>query len=455
MAASLLVVMTALVGSLLAVSSPATAREAQRVPAMSAPLAPAAEGTIRITQANLLSGQPALEFQADVATVISNQPDFITYNEVPYRYDVNLAPPGYALFRTPGQYTGATPVAWRTDKWTAINQGTIMVCNKKGRLPGQNVDWGIRYANWVTLQGIDGHVISVISAHLPPVTSITEGLQEEGLHRIGALANTLAASGPVLMAGDMNFHYGPNQYPRDLLATYGFTSTYDVLGSSFPTGDHRGATIDYVFLKDTTQLAVHAQYNQELYSDHDAITADLSFTGAPGAVPVSFLPGTFTNAPYADRTLQRSVLDLVVKAVDNTPKGAAIHLTTSKLGDNKLSRALTAAHERGVHVQVITRRTKPSGQEQALRDLLGNKVWKKKWAVGCWRVCRAIEDRGNLPETRVLISKSGVTEALRIDVDMPMVYSTARSLTTARVWTTQRAYDGAFTRFFKLVNRSV
>ncbi len=39
------------------------------------------------------------------------------------------------------------------------------------------------------------------------------------------------------------------------------------------------------------------QYNQELYSDHDAITADLSFTDAPGAVPVSFTPGTFTNAP--------------------------------------------------------------------------------------------------------------------------------------------------------------
>jgi endonuclease/exonuclease/phosphatase family metal-dependent hydrolase len=449
-------VTTALVTSSLAVTSPATARSSLRiVQPLSAPVAPAAEGVIRITEANLLSGQPDGNFQADARLVISNQPDFITYNEVPWRKDVFLAPPGYALFRTPGQYTGETPVAWRTDKWTAINQGTLMVCYKKGRLPGQKVDWGIRYANWVTLQGIDGHVISVISAHLPPVTSITEGLQEKGLHRIGALANTLSAYGPVLMAGDMNFHYGPRQYPRELLASYGFTSTYDVLGTSFPTGDHRGATIDYVFLKDTARLNVVAHYNQELYSDHDAVTADLTFTDAPTDVPVSFAPGTYTNSPTATRSLQRSVLDLVVKAVDNTPPGAAIHLTTAKLGDKRLTAALKAAHERGVHVQLVTRRERPSGQELEMQALLGQKVWRKKWAVGCWRVCRTIESRGKLPGTRVLISQSGLTKALRIDIDEPMVYSTARTLTTARVMTTQNAYDGAFLRFFRLVNRTV
>ena len=81
------------------------------------------------------------------------------------------------MWRTPGEYTGATPVAWRTDRWTAINQGTTTVTYKEGKLPGQKVHWGIRYANWVVLQGIDGHVVSVISAHLPPENEITEGLQ--------------------------------------------------------------------------------------------------------------------------------------------------------------------------------------------------------------------------------------------------------------------------------------
>ena len=39
------------------------------------------------------------------------------------------------------------------------------------------------------------------------------------------------------------------------------------------------------------------------------------------------------------------------KAVDNTPSGAAIHLTTAKLGDKVLYRALRAAIDRKVHVQ--------------------------------------------------------------------------------------------------------
>jgi len=247
----------AVVAAGLVVTSPASAREDLTTNARAVALPPPAPGVVRITEANLLSGQPAPDFQSDVATVLSNQPDFIAYNEVPYRLDGFLAPPGYALWRTPGQYTGETPVAWRTDKWTAINQGTTTVSYKEGKLPGQKVEWGIRYANWVTLQGVDGHVISVISAHLAPESEITMGLQDVGVTNLGILANQLAASGPVLMAGDMNFHYGPLQYPRELLASYGFTSTYDVTGTHFPTGDHRGATIDYVFMKAASQFILN------------------------------------------------------------------------------------------------------------------------------------------------------------------------------------------------------
>jgi endonuclease/exonuclease/phosphatase family metal-dependent hydrolase len=455
LAAGVAVLATALLGTSVAAPSLATEPTSRAVAPMSAPLPPPTPGVVRITQANLLSGQDAAYFQADAATVISNQPDFITYNEVPYRHDIFLAPPGYALWRTPGQYTGETPVAWRTDKWTAINQGTAVVSDKGGKLPGQKVEWGIRFANWVTLQGIDGHVVSVISAHLAPETEITEGLQEVGIKNIGVLANQLAAYGPVLMAGDMNFHYGPLQYPRDLLASYGFTSTYDVTGTHFPTGDHRGATIDYVFLKTAAQFSVLGQYNQELYSDHDAVTADLAFTDAPAEVPVSFTPGSFTNQPSGTRAARRAVLDLMVKAVDNAPEGAAIHLTTAKLGDKPLYRSLRAAIDRGVHVQFLTRRNHPSQQELNLMNVLGDKVWKKDWAVGCDDECRRIESRGNLPQTRLLVSRSGVTDAVRMDVDMPAVFSTSKSLTHARVWTSKATYDGAFKRFFLLVGREL
>ena len=130
---------------------------------------------------------------------------------------------------------------------------------------------------------------------------------------------------------------------------------------------------------------MHAQYNQELNSDHDAVTADLSFTDVPAAAPVSFAPGTFTNVPSGTRPSRRAVLDLMVKAVDNAPEGSAIHLTTAKLGDKPLYRALRAAIDRQVHVQVLTRRTNTlSQQEQNLMNVLGDKVWKKDWAgAGC------------------------------------------------------------------------
>ena len=456
LAAGLVLLTMAVVAAGLVVTSPASAREDLTTNARAVALPPPAPGVVRITEANLLSGQPAPDFQSDVATVLSNQPDFIAYNEVPYRLDSFLAPPGYALWRTPGQYTGETPVAWRTDKWTAINQGTTTVSYKEGKLPGQKVEWGIRYANWVTLQGVDGHVISVISAHLAPDTEITHGLQAVGITNLGILANQLAASGPVLMAGDMNFHYnGAIQYPRELLTSYGFTPTYDVTGTHFATGDHRGATIDYVFLKEASQFTVLGQYNQELYSDHDAVTADLAFTDAPLAVPVSFTPGTFTNAPEGTRGARRAMLDLMVKAVDNAPPGAAIHLTTAKLGDKPLYRALRAAIERQVHVQVVTRRNHPTQQELNLMNVLGDKVWKKDWAVGCDDECRAIESRGKLPQTRLLVSQSGISEAVRIDADAPMVFSSGKTLTTARVWVSQATYDGAFKRFFMLVGREI
>ena len=299
-AAALVLLTTAVVAAGVAVTSPASAREDLTTNARATALPPPAPGVIRITQANLLSGQSALEFQSDAATVISNQPDFITYNEVPNRHDIFLAPPGYSLWRTPGQYTGETPVAWRTDKWTAINQGTTTVSYKEGRLPGQKVHWGIRYANWVTLQGIDGHVVSVISAHLAPDTEITRGLQEVGVTNLGILANQLAAAGPVLMAGDMNFHYGPLQYPRDLLASYGFTSTYDLVGSSSRPATTAGGRSTTSSSRTPASSRVLGQYNQELYSDHDAVTADLAFTDAPVAVPVSHAPErspTFPRAP--------------------------------------------------------------------------------------------------------------------------------------------------------------
>lgn len=429
----------------------ATQAQTQAAPAAAEPVA------VRLTQANLLSGQPDAKFKADLATVFATGPDFITYNEVPYRPDELLAPEGFALWRTPGRYPGASPVAWRTDRWTVQAQGTLLLCNRKGRSPGQKVDWGIRYANWVTLAGVGGERISVVSAHLPPKSKITEGLAAQSLRRLGRLSSTLQQSGPVLFGGDFNFHYKSTvDYPRGLLAEMQMTPTYDVLGTYFPTGDHHGNTIDYVFLTQASQFSVLGHRATELNSDHDAVTADLTFTPSLVDAPVTFVPGKTTNFPSGDRTARRAVLDLMVRAIDNAPRGSGIHLTTTRLADGKIYRAVKQAVERDVRVQFLARSARPNKKEQALFTLLKGRVKTRSWAVPCISdTCRRIDGKGRVPETRLLVSRSGATTALRIDSDQPAAFVTARNSTTAEVMTRKGAYDSAYRLFLSMVGRKL
>ena len=93
-------------------------------------------------------------FQADVRKVLALEPDFVTYNEVPFRNDAVIAPDGLRpLPRHDRPVHRRTPVAWRADRWTAIDQGTFLISNWRGKPPGREVELGRRYANWVTLPG--------------------------------------------------------------------------------------------------------------------------------------------------------------------------------------------------------------------------------------------------------------------------------------------------------------
>ena len=53
-----------------------------------------------------------------------------------------------------------------------------------------------------------------------------------------------------------------------------------------------------------------------------------------------------------------------------------------------------------------------------------------------------------------LLSRSGITPAVRIDVDAPLAYNSAKSPMTATISTTQGKYDSAYSSFLKLVGRS-
>lgn len=411
--------------------------------------------SIRITQANLKNGMTVPNFQADVGTVLAGAPDFVTYNEVPLRQDTVLAPPpGYAVWRTPGQYTGEAPVAWRTDRWTAVAEGTTMLSNKSGRLPGQKLDWGIRYANWVTVQDAFGHQVSVISAHLTPVTTITEGLQEKEIVRLGTLADTLGASGPVLVGGDLNMNYQTAEYFGPLLAQYNLVPSYDALGTRFPTGDHRGATIDYVMVhQDVTAppLAFADHYPSELNSDHDAVTADLAFTSAPSLPPPYVLPrGDTANNPAGTPEEQQAALRVIVQAIDQVPAKGAIHITTKRISSPYVLKALDRALDRGVHVQAIFRaRTLTPGMHHLL-NVLGEKTWRKNFAMQCSHPCQKVARKIPLDPSQILISNVAGTPAVKISSDHALTIGSTHRLTSLRLIARQPAYDRAFRRFFRM-----
>lgn len=416
--------------------------------------------TIRITQANLKSGERVSRFQSDVSTVLAGHPDFITYNEVPFRQDSVLAPPpGYALWRTPGQYQGETPVAWRADEWTDIAHGTQRLSNRKGRLKWQHVDWGIRYANWVTLRSLDGRTVSVVSAHLAPVISITEGLQPREVRHLGNLVNTLAAAGPVLVGGDFNMAYQGSSYLRSLFDSFQMVPSYDALGAHFPTGDHHGATIDYLFLRQdplAPVLTFTGQHATELYSDHDAVTADLTWnTAAPGST-YRLVPGIVVSHPNGTHRQRRAVVRTMVQAVDHAPEGAAVHLTTTKLTTSAMVRALNRAVDRGVHVQLIIRARTMTPALRHFQELLGHRKYASSFAISCRAHCRAmVERRPHLAATELLVSAVGTTPAVWIRSDRGVTVKANRRVTTAVVTARQGAYDRAFRRFFRLADRPI
>ncbi|WP_432477893.1 endonuclease/exonuclease/phosphatase family protein [Nocardioides sp. GXQ0305] len=241
-------------------------------------------GGVRMVQANLLSRQSARRTLSDVRTVLSVSPDVITYNEVPERTNQQLAPAGYGIYRGQrNRYTRATAVAWRSDRWHQVDHGTYRFSNYRRKPEGRKVKLGIRFANWVTLEARNGRRMSVIAVHVAPDVQDMPDLLRRSVRRIGDLVARRAPDGPVLVGGDFNVHYTSGRYPRGLLEAARMRPTYDTLGSYFPTGDHYGATIDYVFNRGKAKLRAERHRRIELRSDHDAVVADLGWrVDAPG-----------------------------------------------------------------------------------------------------------------------------------------------------------------------------
>jgi endonuclease/exonuclease/phosphatase family metal-dependent hydrolase len=402
-----LVAAIAACGAVLAAVAPAAVASNQRG------TVPPAVSDVSMVQANIYTGLTVPRFQADVAEVLSTRPDFVTYNEVMYRNDAVMAPAGYDIYRDKrNRYTAETAVAWRSDRWTAIKHGTFAISNWRGVPPGRQVELGRRFANWVTLQGTDGRVLSVVSVHVAPVVRGMPNLLRPSVTRLGRLVAQLAPSGPVLVGGDFNVHYNSSQYPRDLLDAAGLVPSFDTLGAYFPTGDHHGATIDYVFDNDPDLLLADRQSPVELYSDHDAVMVGLSWTtDLPSDTQVVI------SNPAGDEASQRLAATTLLRAINAAQPGSTIALATIELDLFGVSRRLSAAAARGVHVRVVTTSRKLTVPERRL--------WRRLSAYGadgsrlrqCGAACRTSWSAAGVPRGFMMVSDTTGAWTQRFDAN--------------------------------------
>jgi hypothetical protein len=431
---------------------PAPATSARDV-ALSAGETVAAETPVRLAQANLWAGMGASTLAADVATVTADRPDFITYNEVDGRQDTSLAPAPYTIFRAAAvgnrdvdRYTRETAVAWDSTKWSTLATGTWEISHASGKYDWQNREWGIRYANWATLTNAEGRIVSVVSVHVAPDIAMTstDGILEPSLRSLGALADILDDRGPVMIGGDLNVNYWERaKYPRPLMAELALTPTYDALGTWLPTGDEKGATIDYVLMRQASQFSVKQHYIRELNSDHKLLVADTSvLTNKVGY----WAPGIMVNDPVHDP--QRIAWNIAL-AIDGMPAGSTVHFTGRTLYASPVVAALKRAKARGVYLQLIFGDPTPTRAIRSFQRMLGTNVYKKNWAVNKPRRYT----RFQLPAAHLLASESHGTPGLRLDVDRSIAPESYSQRMTMYMYTDQMSYDLAFRRFFAAAGR--
>lgn len=431
-------------------------QQAPSAPAAPVPVAvteDAASTPIQFVQANISKDLGTTKFRADVASVMTESPDIITYNEVHARDDADLAPAGYSIFRTPGPRTGWAPVVWKTSEWTAFDQGTRQISGTASCCPGTWV--GLRYANWVSLVNDEGQVLSVISSHIAPNNSDTAELLVPSLKQLAALTKELSTRGAVIIGGDFNMGYRSSRYQPEYLAEVGLTNTFDLLGSSFTT--HRlGGTIDYVFIGASDQMYVAEHHPVVVNSDHRLVVARLELMSeSSGVAPVVVRAGRIVSNPLGTQAERMAIRTAEIRAIKDTPKGAAIHVASPRIVGSGLIDSLIAAKKRGVNVTVITAKGRLSTRLTQLRRILGTRTSSANYFTqrDAWKGTRP-----KLAKTVLLISQVGVTPAVSYTVDATMglesMRRSYRRKSTAVVTTDVATYDRLYRSYLAVIGRT-
>jgi hypothetical protein len=409
----------------------------------------------RMVQANIKASMGTARFKKDVREVVDAAPDFITYNEVNGRRTADLEPGRYRVWRKGGDsYKSATAVAWDNDEWAATSKGIHQISSKRGKPADQRLHWGIRYANWVTLENrATGRKISVVAVHFAPKSKYYGDLVRPSARALNVLVKALAGRGPVMVGGDLNVQYEGSRYPSDIFAAQHLTPSYDVTQQT-PVTHGRASTIDYVLARGIARFATGNQRAFGLESDHHAVRVDFSplpVTSTGGSARVTFGPGMVVTDPGLDATDEQSVLRTVLKSINSTKRGQVVHLATRALSNGKVLRALKRAKSRGARVQVVTAERTTTAEMRSLQRVLGKDVDKASWAVRR----PSGYDRAGLRATVLLISKTGATPAFAFSSSTQMSTSAGSGKRSGYVSVTKASYDKLFKPFFSAVGRRV
>jgi phosphatidylserine/phosphatidylglycerophosphate/cardiolipin synthase-like enzyme len=125
----------------------------------------------------------------------------------------------------------------------------------------------------------------------------------------------------------------------------------------------------------------------------------------PSTAAYSPAPGAVFNNPYGASAAQDRIVAHVREAVQNAPAGSTIRFAAYSFDRKDVADALLAAHDRGVHVQMVVNDNVISDQTLRIQGIIGKDPNSDSFVVICHGSCRG--GPGNLHSKFYLFTQTG------------------------------------------------
>ena len=200
---------------------PSLAARGPRTRASGSAREPPVTSDVTMVQANIYTGLSVARFQADVRNgARRSQPDFVTYNEVPFRNDEVMAARGLRdLPRHDGPVhrRDAGRLARRPVDRDRPGHLADLELARQAAGPGRRARSAVRQLGDPAGRRRPGRLRGRRSTSPRVVRGMPDLLRPLGDAGSASSSASWRRAGPVLVGGDFNVHYTSGRYPRDLL----------------------------------------------------------------------------------------------------------------------------------------------------------------------------------------------------------------------------------------------